>query len=54
MASSVCGISYALAPRTRGGRAVIRTVENATGQLDLIRRARGHEAGMAAGCGFGT
>ncbi|MBN2906497.1 MAG: lysophospholipid acyltransferase family protein [Rhodobacteraceae bacterium] len=45
-------ISYAGSARTRGGRAVIRVVENATGRLGLIRRAQGYEAEVAQGADF--
>ena len=45
-------ISYACAARTRGGRAVIRLLENATGRLSLIRRAAGYEAEIAKGRSF--
>jgi putative hemolysin len=52
MAPTARDISYATSARTRGGRAVIRAVENATGRLGLIRRAHGYEADMAKGRGF--
>ena len=42
-------ISYASSAATPSGRAAIRLIENATGRLGLIRRARGYEADMAAG-----
>ena len=45
-------ISYAHSAETRGGRALIRALENATGRLSLIKRARGYEAEIAAGRGF--
>jgi putative hemolysin len=45
-------ISYAHAAQTRGGQAVIRAVENATGRLTLIRQARGYEAEVVAGRDF--
>jgi putative hemolysin len=45
-------ISYASAAQTRTGRAVIRLLENATGRLALIRRARGYEAELAQGRSF--
>jgi hypothetical protein len=45
-------ISYAPAARTRAGRSVIRLLENATGRLGLIRRARGYEAELSAGRSF--
>jgi len=45
-------ISYAHSARTRGGRAVIRMIENVTGRIGLIRRARGYEGDVAAGRDF--
>jgi putative hemolysin len=45
-------ISYAHSARTKGGRAVIRAVENATGRLRLIRRAAGYETEVEAGRDF--
>ena len=45
-------ISYAHSAESRGGRAVIRLMENTTGRLSLIRRARGYEQEVAAGRDF--
>ena len=45
-------ISYAHSAATRGGRAVIRLMENTTGRLRLIKRANGYEAEVAAGRDF--
>ena len=45
-------ISYAYSAQTKGGRAVIRAVENATGRLRLIRRAAGYEAEVEQGRDF--
>jgi len=45
-------ISYAITARTRRGRILIRTVENATGRLKLIRRARGYDREIAEGRNF--
>jgi putative hemolysin len=45
-------ISYASSAATRGGRAVIRVIENATGRLKLIRRAQGYDAEVARGRDF--
>ena len=45
-------ISYAHSAETRGGRAVIRTLENATGRLRLIRRAAGYHKDVARGKDF--
>jgi putative hemolysin len=45
-------ISYASSASTRGGRAVIRVLENATGRLRLIRRAKGYEQELALGRDF--
>ena len=45
-------ISYSYSAQTRGGRALIRVMENSTGRLRLIKRARGYENEVAAGRGF--
>ena len=45
-------ISYAHSAATRGGRAVIRVMENATGRIRLIRRARGYEEEVVQGRDF--
>lgn len=45
-------ISYAHSAATRGGRAVIRLMENTTGRLSLIRRAQGYEQEVARGRDF--
>lgn len=45
-------ISYATAARSRSGRALIRSIENVTGRLSLMRRARGFEAELARGRSF--
>lgn len=45
-------ISYAHSAETRGGRAVIRFIENSTGRLKLIRRASGYEHEVAEGRDF--
>ncbi|MFN3937899.1 MAG: lysophospholipid acyltransferase family protein [Gemmobacter sp.] len=45
-------ISYAPSARSRGGRALIRAVENATGRLSLIRRADGYDREVAQGRSF--
>ena len=45
-------ISYSFSASSRGGRAVIRTVENATGRLRLIRRANGYQDDVANGADF--
>jgi putative hemolysin len=45
-------ISYATSASTRGGRVVIRALENATGRLRLIRMARGYESEVARGADF--
>lgn len=42
-------ISYAGSAETRGGRTLIRLLENATGRIGLIRRAQGYEREVAAG-----
>ncbi len=45
-------ISYAYSASTKGGRAVIKLMENATGRIGLIRRAQGYETEVAAGRDF--
>jgi len=45
-------ISYSYSARTRGGRAMIRTMENLTGRIRLIKRAEGYEREVAAGRDF--
>ena len=45
-------ISYASSAQTKGGRAIIRVLENATGRLRLIRRAKGYENEVEAGRDF--
>ncbi|MFS4579874.1 lysophospholipid acyltransferase family protein [Phaeobacter sp. C3_T13_0] len=45
-------LSYAHSAQTRPGRAIIRAMENATGRLQLIKRAEGYEADVAAGQSF--
>ncbi|MEM6889099.1 MAG: lysophospholipid acyltransferase family protein [Pseudomonadota bacterium] len=45
-------ISYSYSAATRGGRALIRIMENTTGRLKLIKRARGYEDEVAAGRDF--
>ncbi|MGY3437087.1 MULTISPECIES: lysophospholipid acyltransferase family protein [unclassified Marinovum] len=45
-------ISYAYSAETRGGRAMIRLMENATGRLGLIKRADGYETAVAEGQDF--
>ncbi len=45
-------ITYARSASTRGGRAVIRVLENATGRINLIKRARGYDAEVANGRNF--
>jgi len=45
-------ISYATSARSRTGRALIRVLENVTGRLSLIRRAKGYEHEVARGRPF--
>ncbi len=45
-------ISYSHSAETRSGRALIRLMENSTGRLRLMRRARGYETEVAAGRDF--
>ena len=49
---SMRDLSYACSARTRGGRAVIRMMENTTGRRSLLRRARGYEDDLALGANF--
>ncbi|MGR3501411.1 lysophospholipid acyltransferase family protein [Pseudaestuariivita sp.] len=51
-ARAVRDISYAHSAETRAGRAVIRVLENTTGRMRLIRRARGYEDEVAQGRDF--
>ncbi len=52
MHSAVREISYAHSAETKAGRAVIRTVENLTGRVALIRKANGYEREVAQGRDF--
>ncbi|MEL6599696.1 MAG: lysophospholipid acyltransferase family protein [Pseudomonadota bacterium] len=45
-------ISYANSAQTRAGRAMIRTVENLTGRVRLIKMAKDYEKEVAAGADF--
>ncbi|KNG92993.1 lysophospholipid acyltransferase family protein [Pseudaestuariivita atlantica] len=45
-------ISYAYSAETKAGRAMIRVLENTTGRMRLIRRARGYEREVAEGRDF--
>jgi putative hemolysin len=45
-------ISYAHSASTRGGRALIRVMENATGRVRMIKRAAGYEREVQAGRDF--
>ncbi|MEQ9260679.1 MAG: lysophospholipid acyltransferase family protein [Roseovarius sp.] len=45
-------ISYSYSAQTRGGRAMIRTMENLTGRMRLIKRAKGYEIEVAEGRDF--
>lgn len=45
-------ITYASSAATKPGRAMIRVMENATGRIGLIRRAKGYEQEVAAGRDF--
>ncbi len=49
---AVRDITYASSAKGRGGRAVIRVMENATGRLRMIRKAKGYGAEVAAGQDF--
>jgi putative hemolysin len=45
-------ISYSSSAQTKGGRALIRVLENATGRLRMIKRAEGYEDEVQAGRDF--
>ena len=45
-------ISYAHSAETKSGRAMIRLMENTTGRIRLIKRAKGYEEEVAAGRDF--
>ncbi len=45
-------LSYAWSAQTRSGKAVIRLMENSTGRVRLLRRARGYETELANGGSF--
>lgn len=47
--SAVRDITYAGAAGSRAGRSLIRALENTTGRLGLLRRARGYERDVDAG-----
>ena len=50
--NAAADISYSWSAGSRGGRALIRLMENSTGRLGLIRRAAGYEHEVAAGRDF--
>ncbi|MGR3546305.1 MAG: lysophospholipid acyltransferase family protein [Roseovarius sp.] len=45
-------ISYSYSAQTKGGRAMIRTMENLTGRISLIKRAAGYETEVSQGRDF--
>lgn len=45
-------ISYASSAQSRAGRGIIRSIENLTGRLSLIRMAEGYEQEVSAGRDF--
>ncbi|PJI91583.1 putative hemolysin [Yoonia maricola] len=45
-------ITYASSAKGRSGRVMIRVMENTTGRLRMIRKARGYDAEVAAGADF--
>lgn len=45
-------ISYSYSAQTKGGRAMIRTMENLTGRIALIKRAEGYEREVSQGRDF--
>ena len=50
--AAVRDISYAHSAATKAGRAMIRVMENTTGRVRLIKRARGYEDEVAQGRDF--
>ncbi|MGB5865925.1 MAG: lysophospholipid acyltransferase family protein [Sulfitobacter sp.] len=50
--SSARDLSYAWSAQTLGGKAVIRLMENSTGRMRLMKRARGYQDDLAAGANF--
>ena len=45
-------ISYSHSAETRPGRIMIRLMENTTGRLRLIKRAKGYDSEVASGRSF--
>ena len=45
-------ISYATAMKSRGAKLLVRTMENATGRLGLIKKAKGYQDDVASGRDF--
>ena len=45
-------ISYSSSAGSRASRALVRTLENVTGRISLIRKAKGYEEEVAAGADF--
>lgn len=45
-------ISYATSAKSKPGRVLIRAVENTTGRIRLIKRAKGYEDAMESGADF--
>lgn len=45
-------ISYAHSAQSKGGRAVIKIMENMTGRIGLLKRAKGYQADVLAGHSF--
>jgi len=45
-------LSYATSARSRGGKALIRLIENSTGRRSLLKRVRGYEEEVASGANF--
>ncbi|MBD3663494.1 lysophospholipid acyltransferase family protein [Sulfitobacter sp. TSTF-M16] len=49
---SVRDLSYAWSAQTKGGRTMIRLLENSTGRRAVLRRAAGYQCDIAMGRGF--
>ena len=45
-------ISYAHSAQSKGGRALIKIMENMTGRIGLLKRAQGYQADVLAGQSF--
>ncbi len=51
-AKDVKEISYAHSAQSKGGRTIIKLMENMTGRIGLLKRARGYQDEIKAGYSF--